>query len=156
EHRTPKEMPHDHDEGRHAAHLTARRPYALYSGEGLMALSASVTYSAVSVVGVGAVFNYEVLLHNTSPAPFAVYGFVLNLHINEDPTGIPPLKNVRFISAPPGWYGQTFAPGAGLLGLSWSPPGFQGDAITSGYIMPGQYGVFRFQSTTPPPDHMPF
>jgi len=22
--------------------------------------------------------------------------------------------------------------------------------------MPGQYGVFRFQSSTPPPDHMPF
>jgi len=121
-----------------------------------MALSASVTYSAVSVVGVGAVFNYEVLLHNTTPAPFAVYGFMLNLHYDEDPTGIPPLKNVRFISAPPGWYGQTFAPGPGLMGLSWSPTGFQGDAITSGYIMPGQYAVFRFQSSTPPPDHMPF
>src|SRR5215470_4092489 len=99
-----------------------------------MALSASVTYSAVSVVGVGAVFNYEVLLHNTSPAPFAVYTFLLDLHIDEDPTGIPPLKNVRFISAPPGWHGDTFFSSG--VGLHWSPTaGFQGDAITSGYIM---------------------
>ena len=115
-----------------------------------MATSATVTYSAVSVVG--AVFNYEVLLHNTSPEPFAVYAFWINvLTYGEAPRDIPPLNDVHFISSPRGWGDGSISP----PGVSWGT-NFQGDAITSGYIMPGQYAVFRFQSSTPPPDQMPF
>lgn len=38
-----------------------------------MSGSATVTYSAVSM---GGVFNYEVLLHNTSLVPFDIYSFL--------------------------------------------------------------------------------
>ncbi len=112
-----------------------------------MATSADVTYSAVPIAGV---FNYEVRLHNTSPAPFDIYSFLFGWQYDVPITGTFPLQNVVLTSSPPGWTGNLEAEA-----IVWET-NFQGSAIASGYIMPGLSGKFRFQSSTAPPDSLPF
>jgi hypothetical protein len=112
-----------------------------------MSTSATVTYSAVPI---GGVFNYEVLLHNTSPAPFDIYSFMFGWQYNVPITGTFPLQNIVLISAPPGWTGFLSA-----ADITWGTSD-QGSSIASGYIMPGQSGTFVFQSTTAPPATLPF
>jgi hypothetical protein len=112
-----------------------------------MATSAKCTYSAVPM---GGVFNYEVQLHNTSPYPYDIYAFLFGWQFNVDITRTFPLQNIILISSPPGWTG-------GLLteAILWGT-NFQGSAIASGYILPGQTGKFVFQSSTAPPEELPF
>lgn len=113
-----------------------------------MATSAKVTYSAVEIAGV---FNYEVRLHNTSPAPFDIYSFLFGWQYDVPITGTFPLQNIVSISSPPGWSG----PIVSTYAIDWQT-GFQGSAIASGYIMPGLSGKFLFQSSTAPPNSLPF
>ena len=113
-----------------------------------MATSAIVTGKATPV---GAVFNHELVLQNTSPAPFSIYSFMFGLGYNAPITDPFPLQNVVFISAPPGWSPEGVSSGY----MSWHTS-FQGSAVASGYILPGSSGTFMFQSTTPLPATMQF
>lgn len=112
-----------------------------------MATSAKATYSAVQMAGV---FNYEVLLQNTSPAPFSIYSFMFGWQYNVPITGTFPLQNIVLISSPPGWTGYLET-----ADINWGT-NFQGSAAASGYIMPGQSAKFVFQSATAPPAELPF
>jgi hypothetical protein len=112
-----------------------------------MATSATATYSAISM---GGAYNYEVLLTNTSPAPFDIYAFMFGWQFNVPITTAFPLKDVTLISAPSGWTG-----GLSSEAIHWATS-FQGTSAASGYILPGQTGTFTFQSSTPPPASLPF
>ena len=112
-----------------------------------MSTSATATYSATQV---GGTYNYEVLLTNTSPASFDVYAFLFGAQFNEPLTTPFPLQDIVFISAPPGW-----TPSLNPYDITWSTS-FQGSSSASGYLPPGQTGAFMFQSSTGPPDSLPF
>jgi len=112
-----------------------------------VATSAQCTYSAVQMAGV---FNYEVLLHNTSPSPFAIYSFLFASQYDVLVTK-PLLQDTVGVSSPFGWAGPT----VGRDGISWWT-NFQGNAVASGYIMPGQTGNFVFTSSTAPPVTLAF
>jgi hypothetical protein len=113
-----------------------------------MPTSAHCTYSAVAA---GGAYNYELQLHNTSPTPFDIYSFVFGFQYNVPYTYNFPLQDVVLIGAPAGWTGILALPN----GLIWQT-NFQGSSISSGYIMAGQSGAFRFQSSTPPPATLVF
>jgi hypothetical protein len=112
-----------------------------------MATSANATYSAAQV---GGVYNYEVRLTNTSPASFDVYSFLFGTGYNVPLTTPFPLQDIVFIGAPPGWTGffETY-------NINWFTS-FQGSSSASGYLAPGQTGAFMFQSSTAPPESLPF
>jgi hypothetical protein len=111
-----------------------------------MATSAKCIYAAVQTAGV---FNYEVRLKNTSPAPFDLSSFMFGWQFNVFMLAFP-LDNVMAVQSPPGWVGY-----ADTLGLHWGAD-YQGSPVSSGYILPGQTGTFLFQSVTPPPPQLPF
>jgi len=111
-----------------------------------MATSAKCTYSAVAV---GGVFNYEVRLQNTSPAPYDIYSWMLGAQFNV-PFPTSGLKDIVFISAPAGWIGHTIG-----HYINWHTS-FQGSSLASGYILAGQSKSFFFQSSTPPPPTLVF
>ena len=111
-----------------------------------MATSAKCTYSAVPTAGV---FNYEVWFHNTSPAPYDVYSILFGNQFDVDLVPFT-LKEIVFVSSRPGWTGILAS-----YGIYWETL-FQGNSIASGYIRPGQYARFVFQSSTAPPDTLPF
>jgi hypothetical protein len=104
------------------------------------------TYSVVQTAGV---FIYDVRVENTSPAPFSVNGILFEYQFNE-PWVPSLLKDIAPISAPFGWIAVPTTPG-----IEWEST-FQGSAVASGYILPGQTGNFLFQSSTPPPKTVPF
>lgn len=110
--------------------------------------TAKCTYSVVKAAGV---FDYEVKLYNTSPVPYDVYSFLLGQQYNVPIANPLPLKNVVSASSPPGWSGAF----ASTYEINWQT-NFQGSALASGYILPGQVGKFVFQSSTPPPTSIPF
>ena len=112
-----------------------------------MSTSATATYSATQV---GGAYNYEVLLTNTSPASFDVYSFLFGTEYNEPLITPFPLQDIAFISAPPGW-----TPHLDPYDINWWTS-FQGSSPGSGYLAPGQTGAFMFQSSTAPPDSLPF
>jgi hypothetical protein len=112
-----------------------------------MATSATCTYSAVQTAGV---YDYEVKLRNTSPAPFSIYGFLFGQQFDVPIQTLLPLQNVALTQAPAGWSGDV-----GLYYIDWQT-NWQGSALATGYIMPSQVGTFKFQSSTAPPSKLPF
>jgi hypothetical protein len=117
-----------------------------------MATSAKATYSAVAVAGV---FNYDFVIENTSSAQFDIYGILLGAQFDVPiPNNLNQLNNVVFISSPLGWTGSVGAAGTTHF-IDWFT-NFQGNAAASGYIMPGQTRHFVFQSSSAPPQSLPF
>jgi hypothetical protein len=115
-----------------------------------MATSANAAFFALPSAGTS---EYILLLQNTSPAPYSIYGFLLDAQY--DVPLVPPwaLSGIQPISGPPGWTESTGYAGSFLDGGT----NFQGTAEASGYILPGTVGTFVFQSTTyPPPATIPF
>jgi hypothetical protein len=114
--------------------------------------SATATYSAAQV---GGVYNYDVLLTNTSYSPYDpsydLYGFMFGQQYQVPHTPFP-LQDIVVISAPPGWMGY-WGPSDDNIGW-WT--NWQGSSSASGYLAPGQTGVFRFQCSTAPPESIPF
>jgi hypothetical protein len=112
-----------------------------------MTISAKATYYAIRN---GASYLYAILLCNTSPAPYDIYSFLLGRPLNAPSADPFPLENIIFISSPPGWI--QYLGTRGIVGQT----SFQGNAPASGYILPGEFGKFVFQSSTRPPKNLPF
>lgn len=110
-----------------------------------MSTSAKVTYSAVQS---GPSYNYEVVLTNTSPAPFDIYSFMFGAQWFVPNPNPAQLQDIVLISAPPGWTGSLGGFPSGLI--IWGTS-FQNGSNANGYIKPGDSGTFTFLSTTPPP-----
>lgn len=115
-----------------------------------MATSASATYFTVPA---GTNVFYDVMLQNTSPAPYDIYAFILGAHYNVPLVPPWPLAGIQPIGCPPGWSEYTSETGSILQGQT----NFHGSAAASGYIQPGAVRTFVFQSSTiPPPAKLPF
>jgi hypothetical protein len=112
-----------------------------------MTTSAKCTYWAVQGGGVS---NYEVRLQNTSPLPFSIYCLLFGWQFDVPITENFPLQNVVLTQAPPGWFGYLEQEA-----INWAT-NWQGSAVATGYIMPGQTGKFFFQSSTAPPPKLLF
>jgi hypothetical protein len=114
-----------------------------------MASSAKGTYFATPE---GGNFTYVFLIRNTSSAPFDIYGALIAAQY-----GVPilpgGLQNITPISSPPGWQ---LVPSTPLYGFLTGGTNWAGTAASSGYVMPGDVGTFVFQSSTAPPNTLPF
>lgn len=98
-------------------------------------------------------FEYVVLVQNTSPAPYSIYGLLFDAQFDAPLVPPWPLSGIQPVSGPAGWTEYTGDAGNFLVGQT----NFQGTAESSGYILPGNIGTFMFQSTTyPPPLTIPF
>jgi hypothetical protein len=111
-----------------------------------MPQSAMCTYSAIEA---GGLFNYELALSNTSTGMFDIYSFMFGVEYGKPPETFP-LRDVVVISSPAGWTSLI-----SWAGIVWGT-NYQGSSTASGYVQPGQTVVFRFQSSTPPPEQMVF
>lgn len=115
-----------------------------------MATSASAVFFAMPAAGT---YEYVVLLQNTSPAPYSIYGFLFDAQFNVPLTPPWALSGIVPVTGPAGWTESTGYSGSFLEGGT----NFQGTAAASGYILPGSVGTFMFQSSTnPPPATIPF
>jgi hypothetical protein len=97
--------------------------------------------------------EYVVLVQNTTPAPYSIYGLMIGAQymVPLVPTG--PLASIQPVSAPIGW--TTYA--SSTYGFLTGQTNFQGSAAASGYIESGAVGAFAFQSSTDPaPATLPF
>jgi len=114
-----------------------------------MPSSAIATYFATPE---GANFRYVFLIRNTSAGQFDIYALLIAAQYNVAlvPGG---LQNIVPISAPPGWQLIPSTPAYGFLS---GQTNFAGTPAASGYIVPGVVGTFAFDSSTPPPDTLPF
>src|SRR5690349_17622844 len=100
----------------------------------------------------GADFTYVFMLRNTSLGQFDVYALLIGLQYYAPivPGG---LQKILPASAPPGWQLIPSMPPYGYLSGQTS---YAGSPAASGYIMPGDVGVFAFKSSTPPPGALVF
>jgi len=114
-----------------------------------MASSAKASYFATRQ---GAGFKYVFLIRNTSSGSFDIYGVLLGQQYDVPilPGG---LQNIVPISAPAGWQ---LIPSTPIYGFLSGQTNFAGSAVASGYLLPGDVGTFAFQSSTPPPETLPF
>src|SRR5262245_19261124 len=113
-----------------------------------MSTSASASYSTAKF---GGSYNYELLLTNTSSPSFDLYAFMFGQEYGVPVATDFPLQDVALISAPPGWTGIFNIDFA----ITWQTS-YQGTSAASGYLLPGQTGVFSFQSSTAPPASIRF
>jgi len=114
-----------------------------------MASSAKATYFATPE---GGHFRYVLLIRNTSAGTFDLYAFLFGAQYN---VVVPPggLQGLAPLSAPQGWQLVPSTPPYGFLSGQTS---FAGTPVASGYILPGEVGSFAFESSTPPPETLPF
>jgi hypothetical protein len=97
-------------------------------------------------------FAYVFLIQNTSSGQFDIYCIQIGApyDVSLAPGG---LQNIVPVSAPSGWQ---LVPSAPLYGFLFGWTNYAGSPAASGYIMPGDVGVFTFTSTTPPPKTLVF
>jgi len=114
-----------------------------------MASSVKANYFATPE---GGNLTYVFLIRNTSLAPFDIYAVMIAAQylVPLLPGG---LHNIAPISAPQGWQ---LIPSTPLYGFLSGQTNWAGTPAASGYIMPGDVGTFVFQSSTPPPNKVPF
>jgi hypothetical protein len=114
-----------------------------------MTSSAKSTYF---VIPEGGNFTYVFLIRNTSSGHFDIYAMMIAAQYDVPivPSG---LLNIVPISAPEKWQ---LIPSTPFYGFLFGQTNFAGTPAASGYIMPGDVGMFAFQSSTPGPKTLPF
>src|SRR5262249_9715058 len=114
-----------------------------------MPSSAIATYFAIHQ---GNTFRYVFLLRNTSMGTFDIYSLLINAQY-EVPLVPGGLQDIAPLSAPQGWQLLPSSPEYGFL---FGQTNFAGTPAQSGYILPGVVGTFSFDSSSAPPETLPF